>query len=167
MSAAAAAVDFRARHPERRVLGFANGIVERLPEARPASAALVFGVRGEQRQIATGAGKDALAFFFQERARTWPLGAVLAQDFILLRRELCAPFGVGLFHLEFLGGLRRRGAQPAESGEAKQAGQGCEQDTAVDHGNFLPGPAVPGAPKNAPPGPPASGTLPPILPVSP
>src|SRR5689334_18995384 len=46
VSAAAAAVDFRARHPERRVLGFANGIVERFPEARPAGAALIFGFRG-------------------------------------------------------------------------------------------------------------------------
>jgi hypothetical protein len=27
MSAAAAAVDFGARHPERRVLGFANGVI--------------------------------------------------------------------------------------------------------------------------------------------
>jgi hypothetical protein len=32
--------------------------------------------------------------------------------------------------------LRRRGAQPAESGKAKQAGDGCEQDTAFDHGNL-------------------------------
>src|SRR6186997_610353 len=102
VSAAAAAVDFRARHPERRVLGFANGIVERFPEARPAGAALIFGFRGEQRQVAAGAGEDALAFFFQQWARTWPLGAMLAQDLILLRRELRAPFGVGLFHLEFL-----------------------------------------------------------------
>ncbi len=68
MSAAAAAVHFRARHSERRVLGFANGIVQRLPEARPAGAALIFGIRGEQRQVATGACKDALAFFFQQRA---------------------------------------------------------------------------------------------------
>src|SRR6185503_13061571 len=97
MSTAAAAVDFRARHPERRVLGFANGVIERLPETRPAGAALVFGLRGEQRQVAAGAGEDALAFFLQQRARTRPLGAMFAQDFILLRGELCAPFGVGLF----------------------------------------------------------------------
>src|SRR5215207_10812038 len=136
MSTAAAAVDFRARHPERRVPGFANGIVERFPETRPAGAALVFGLRGEQRQVAAGASEDALALFLQQRARTRPLGAVLAQDFILLRRELCAPFGVGLFHLEFLSGLRRAATQPAKSGQAKQAGDGCEQDTAVEHGSL-------------------------------
>src|SRR5207237_1644978 len=82
MSTAAAAVDFRARHPERRIPGFANGVVERLVEAWPAGAALEFGIRGEQGQIAAGAGEDTLAFFLQERARTRPLGAVLAQDFI-------------------------------------------------------------------------------------
>ena len=146
MAAAAAAMHFGARHAERRVLGFADGIVERLPEARPAGAALVFGVRGEQRQVAAGAGEDALALFLQQRARTRPLGAVLAQDLILLRRQLRAPFGVGLFDLEFLGGLRRRrraasGRRQGQTGRRRmRAGYGgrswkspCEAGVTVRH----------------------------------
>src|SRR4051794_35619053 len=97
MAAAAAAVNFGAQHPEGSVLGFADGILQRLVETRPAGAAFELGLRGEQRQVATGAGEDALAVLFQQRAGTRPLGAFLAEDFVLLRRQLRAPFGVGLF----------------------------------------------------------------------
>ena len=107
MAAAAAAMNFGAQHAEGAVLGLADGVFERLVEARPAGAALEFGLGGEQRQVAAGAGEDALAVLLQQRARARALGALLAQDFILLRRQLRAPFGVGLFDLEFLGGLRR------------------------------------------------------------
>src|SRR5258707_14983747 len=47
MAAAAAAVDFGPQHPEGAVFGFADGIVERLIETRPAGAALEFRLRGE------------------------------------------------------------------------------------------------------------------------
>src|SRR5712671_3589524 len=69
----------------------------------------------------------------EQRAGTRPLGALLAQDVILLRRQLRAPFGIGLFDLEFLRSLCRRSAQPAEGGKAEQSGDRCEQDTAIDH----------------------------------
>src|SRR5438309_4123960 len=80
MAAAAAAVDFGPQHAEGPVFGLADGVVERLIEARPAGAALELGLRGEQRQVATGAGEDALAMLVQQRARTWALGALLAED---------------------------------------------------------------------------------------
>src|SRR5271169_6529478 len=70
---------------------------------------------------------------FQQRARTRALGALLAQDLILLRRQLRAPLRFGLFDLEFLRGARRGNPQPAEGGKAEQACDRREQDTALDH----------------------------------
>src|SRR5581483_4976483 len=118
MAAAAAAVDLGSEHAEGAILGLADRILERLVEARPASAALEFGVGGEQRQVAAGAGKDALAMLLQKRARPRPLGALLAQDLVLLRGELRAPLVVGLLDLELFGGLRGRRPQPAKGGKA-------------------------------------------------
>ena len=133
MAAAAAAMHLGPQHPVGPVFGLADGVLERLIETRPAGAALEFRLRGEQRQIAAGAGEGALAVLFQERTRSRPFGALLAQDFVLLRRQLRAPFGVGLFDLELFGSLCGRLSQPAESGKAEQAGDGREQDTAVNH----------------------------------
>src|SRR6267378_3659994 len=133
MAAAAAAVNFGPQHPKGAVFGLADGIVERLIKTRPAGAALEFRLRGEQRQIAAGAGEYALAMLLEQRARTRALGALLAQDFILLRRQLRAPFRIGLFDLEFLRGVCRGGSQPSEGRKAKQTGDGGEQDTAVNH----------------------------------
>src|ERR1700733_6467165 len=115
----------------------ADTVVQRLPETRPAGAALIFGFRGEQRIVATGTGEDALAMFLEQRARIRSLGAFLAQDFILLRRQLRAPFGVGLLDLEFLLGTRRRTSQPAEGSKAQESGGGRKQDTAVNHDDGL------------------------------
>src|SRR5580692_1669602 len=81
MAAAAAAMNFGPQHPEGAVFGLADRVVERLIEARPAGAALEFGLRGEQRQVAAGAGEDAPAVLLQKRARTGAFGAFLAQDF--------------------------------------------------------------------------------------
>src|SRR5436190_19040512 len=133
MATAAAAVNFGPQHSESPVLGLANRVFKRLVETRPASAALEFGLRGEQRQVATGAGEDALAMFLEQRTRTRALGALLAQNFVLLGRELRAPFRVGLFDLKLLRGFRRGGAQPAEGGKPKQSGHGRKQETAVEH----------------------------------
>src|SRR3982074_94700 len=119
MAAAAAAVNFSPQHPKGAVLGLADGIVERLIKTRPAGAALELRRRGEQRQVAAGAGEDALAMLLEQRARTRALGALLAQDFILLRRQLRAPFRIGFFDLEFLRGVCRGGSQPSEGGKAK------------------------------------------------
>jgi hypothetical protein len=43
MAAATAAVDFGPQHPEGAVLGFADGVVERLIVTRPTGAAFEFG----------------------------------------------------------------------------------------------------------------------------
>src|SRR3954454_969173 len=105
MAATAAAMHLGPRHAEGAVLGLAERVFQRLIEARPAGAAFEFGVGRKQRQVAAGAGEDALAMLLEQRARARPLGAFLAQDLILLRRELGTPFGVGLLDLELLGGL--------------------------------------------------------------
>src|SRR3954447_19848250 len=47
MAAAAGAMDFGAQHAEGPVLGLADGVFQRLPETRPAGAALELGVRGK------------------------------------------------------------------------------------------------------------------------
>src|SRR6266851_10505020 len=120
MTAAAAAVDFAPQHPKGAVFGLADGVVERLIKTRPAGATLEFRLRGEQRQVAAGAGEGALAVLLEQRARSRPLGALLAQDFILLRRQLRAPFRIGLFDLELLRGVGGRCPQPAEGGKAEQ-----------------------------------------------
>src|ERR1700704_5467746 len=122
MAAAAAAVNFGPQHPEGPVFGLADGVIERLVKARPAGAALEFRLRGEQRQIAAGAGEDALAMFLEQWARSRAFGALLAQDLVLLRRQLRAPFRIGLFDLEFFGSLCRGASQPAEGDKAQQAG---------------------------------------------
>src|ERR1700722_6349742 len=119
MTAAAAAVNFGPQHPKSTVFGFADGVLQRLIKTRPAGTALEFRLRGEQRQVAACAGEDALAMFLEQRARSRALGALLAQDFILLRRQLGAPFGIGFFDLEFLRGLGRGTAQPAEGGKSE------------------------------------------------
>src|ERR1700719_2745390 len=83
MAAAAAAVNFSPQHPEGAVFGLADGVLQRLIKTRPAGAAFEFGFRGEQRQVAAGAGEDALAMLLQERTRARPLGALLPQYLIL------------------------------------------------------------------------------------
>src|SRR5258707_15280281 len=57
MAAATAAVNFGPQHPKSAVLGFADGVFERLIKARPAGAALELGLRREQRQVAAGAAR--------------------------------------------------------------------------------------------------------------
>src|SRR5229473_4501410 len=133
MAAAAAAVNFGPQYPESPVFGLADGVLQRLVKTRPAGTALEFRFRGEQRQVAAGTGEDALAMLLEQRARSRPLGAFLARDLILLRRQLRAPFRIGLFDLELLRGVGRRSAQPPEGRKAKQTGDRRQQNTAVDH----------------------------------
>src|ERR1700730_5476844 len=133
MAAATAAVNFGPQDPESPVFGLADGVLQWLVKTRPAGAALEFRFRGEQRQIAAGTGEDALAVLLEQRARSRPLGAFLAQDLILLRRQLRAPFRIGLFDLELPRGVGRRSAQPPEGRKAKQTGDRRQQNTAVDH----------------------------------
>src|SRR6478672_2338138 len=111
---------------------FADRVLQRLIETRPAGAAFEFGFRGEQRQVAAGACEDALAMFLQERARPWTLGAFIAHDFVLLRSKLGTPFRLGLFDLE-LACPCGCALEPAQGRKAKQTSGRGEQDAAVDH----------------------------------
>ena len=70
------------------------GPFERREEARPAGAALELAVGDEQRLAAADAGERPGALLVQQRAGAGPLGAVLAQHLVLLRRQLRAPFRV-------------------------------------------------------------------------
>src|SRR5579859_126718 len=133
MTAAAPAMHLGPRHAESAVLGGADRVVQRLVEARPTRAALELGVGRKQRQVAAGAGEDAFAVLLQKRARARPLRALIAQDFILLRRELRAPLGISLLDLELLTGASLREAEPAEGRQSQQAGSRGKHNTAVDH----------------------------------
>src|SRR5476649_674698 len=101
VAAAATAMNFGPQHSKGAVFGLADGILQRLIKTRPAGAALELRLGGEQRQVAAGASEGALAMLLEQRTRSRAFGAFLAQDFILLRRQLRAPFRVGLFDLEF------------------------------------------------------------------
>src|SRR6516225_2908142 len=133
MATASAAMHLGTQHAQGAVFGDADGVLQRLIEARPAGAAVELGLGGEQRQVAAGAGKSPLAMLLQERAGPGALSALLAQDLILLRGELRTPLGVGLFDLERLRGLRWQRLEETQARKSKQAGNSCKQNTAVDH----------------------------------
>ena len=59
---------------------FSTAPLQRRPEARPARAAVELGRRGEQGEVAAGAGEDAGAMLLEQRAGPGRLGALLAQD---------------------------------------------------------------------------------------
>src|SRR5437764_961730 len=91
MATAAAAMDFGSRHEKAAVgLGF-DRVVERRPKARPAGAAVEFGVRRKERLSAPGAVIDPGAVLLIEGARSGAFGAVLPQYPVLRRRQLTPP----------------------------------------------------------------------------
>src|SRR5262245_44829351 len=106
VAATAAAVHFRARHPEAAVAGGLDRPRNRIVEAWPAGAALELGLRDEQWLPAAYAGEGACALLIIKRAAAGRFRAVSAHDRILLGREQEAPlfvragdrigFGVGL-----------------------------------------------------------------------
>src|SRR6516225_3319567 len=65
MAAATAAVHLGSRDAKGPVLGGADRVLERPVKARPAGAALEFGLGRKQRQIATRAGEGSFAMLFQ------------------------------------------------------------------------------------------------------
>src|SRR5262249_36567315 len=67
MAAAAPAMHLGAWQQQQVVGGGADGVRQRPIEARPTGLAVVFGLRGEHRKIATRAGKRALALLVVER----------------------------------------------------------------------------------------------------
>src|SRR5262245_52574268 len=95
--AAIHAVDLGPGHPVAAICCGFDGIGQRRPEAGPACSTLELRRRVEQRLAATCATKRAVAFLFVKRTGAAHLGAVLAQDFVLLRRELGTPLLVVLW----------------------------------------------------------------------
>src|SRR5260370_33914943 len=67
MATATAAVNFGPQHPKSAVLGFAEGVFERLIKGRPSGAALQLGLRRGQRQRPGGGGGQALPVVREER----------------------------------------------------------------------------------------------------
>src|SRR5690242_16927790 len=70
--------------------------LDRLPEARPAGAALVLRLRAEERLAAADADIGAGRLRIGVLAGPRPLGPVLTGDLVLLRRQLRLPLGVAL-----------------------------------------------------------------------
>src|SRR4051812_37466436 len=102
MAAALGAVHFGPGHEEAAVGRGADATGQRLPEGRPAGAALEFRGRVEQWLAATGADKRTGALLLVQRTGEGTLGAVLAQHAVLLRIELLAPLLVTLLDREGL-----------------------------------------------------------------
>ena len=94
---ALSAAYFRAAHEEGPVVVLGHSVVaHRLIETRPAGARVEFRIRREKWRTAAHASKNSLALLMIEGARTGPLGAVLARDFVLFRRQLRPPFRIAL-----------------------------------------------------------------------
>src|SRR5690606_20229431 len=91
------AEDLDAAHPVAEVLLRADGVAaDRRPEAGPPRPGVVLGVGVEELVAAAGAAVDAVALEVPVLAGEGALGALLAADVVLLRRELPAPLFVGL-----------------------------------------------------------------------
>src|SRR5579863_9601042 len=102
MGVAFAAQHLGTEHAMTDILFFDDMILgDRLPIARPAAAAVVFGRALEQFLAAAGAHISAGLPGMGVLAGEGRFGAVLAAHLILLGRELFLPFGVGF--LDFVG----------------------------------------------------------------
>src|SRR5215204_4364353 len=100
VGAADGAVYLRAAHEEAAVLLRLDVVfVERLPEARPARAGIVFGVRREQGRPAGHAAVDSLLFVVVVLTAEGPLCALHSRDAVLLRGELVLPLFFRLLYL--------------------------------------------------------------------
>src|SRR5258706_8482404 len=80
MTAAADAVIFGARQDQFEIRAGFERRGNAREETRPAGAAVVFHLRRENRQAATGADENARPFFIVERTGARRLGALVAQD---------------------------------------------------------------------------------------
>src|SRR3954471_22394678 len=96
VAAAAAAVHLGADHAVAAVGRGLDRARNRIVEARPAGAALELLLRCEQLLPAAHAGERAGALLVIERAAAGTLGAVAAQDIVLLGGEELAPLLVGV-----------------------------------------------------------------------
>ena len=77
---------------------------DRLEKAGPAGPRMEFGIRGEQRQSAAGAGINPLFFVVQQRAAKCVLRPLFAQDAELFLGQLPLPFVLAQFDARRLDG---------------------------------------------------------------
>src|SRR5216684_8840510 len=112
MAATAPAMDLCAREQQDAVGRGTDCIGQRPKEARPTGLAVELGPRGEQRQIAGGAGIGALTLLVIEGARARNLGSVQAQNFVLRLSEGRSPLAVGFLDFERACGLDIAALQP-------------------------------------------------------
>src|SRR5688500_17719563 len=87
VTAALAAVHFGANHEVAVVIGCSDRALDRLEEAGPPGAAFEFPCGDEQLLAAACTGEGARALLLQQRAGAGPLGRMLSQDLVLLRRQ--------------------------------------------------------------------------------
>ncbi len=121
MPAAARAQDFGALHQQAAIAAFDHRMRQRLPEARPAGAAIELGRRAEQGQHAAGADEPAAAMFVQQRTGEGMLGARLAQHGIALGPEQPPPFLGRMAHREPGRRSNGRGAEQSQPGNRRRA----------------------------------------------
>src|SRR3546814_9108687 len=134
MPAAAAAVDLGARIAELAVGRGADRIFQRRPEARPAGAAVIFGLARIERQLAACAQENAGAMLVVQGAGKGPLGRRLAQHAKLHRGEPLFPFGLGKSPAGF--GLRppaRLGEQPRRADESAAGRETTDKMWSLEH----------------------------------
>ena len=139
MAAAAPAVDLGARHDQRIVGLGADRIGQGGSEARPAGAAVVFGLRRIDGEVAAGAMIETGALFVEQRAGERAFGILAPQDEVRAPVELGLPLRIGHSDLEALaGGLRLR-AEIAEAGQGQGHGGGTGQKEVAsgEHGFCL------------------------------
>src|ERR1700760_3634497 len=96
MAAATPAVHLCALHDELVVGAGACRVRKNVPKRRPAVAAVVFGSRRKQRQVATCARVDTGTGLFDERTRKRRLGGVLAKNLVAIFAGDTTPIGVGV-----------------------------------------------------------------------
>ena len=100
VAAAALADDLGAAHEEAVVgPGLDRVVVHRVEEARPAGAGVELGVGAEQLCAAAATAVDAVLLVVPVGAGERALGALLAEDLVLLGRELRPPLRLGLLDL--------------------------------------------------------------------
>src|SRR5205807_4597344 len=106
MAAASRAMDFGPGMEQLPIRLRADGLFgNRLPKARPTSAAVVLGVRGEQGQVASGAVIVARGLVRVVFVGKGPLRPLLSQHPVLLWRQDLPPLFVRLRHLKHVSRL--------------------------------------------------------------
>src|SRR3990172_7713286 len=103
--------NFGAPHEQAVVrLGFDLVLSNRGPEARPAGVRIELGVGAEQLVAAAGTAVNSLIVAIPILPGKRRLGALLAANVILRRRQLLFPFRIGLDDLFFHGSFLVRGS---------------------------------------------------------